>query len=69
MVALEKKRRPMRGRFGYINPEGGWVVPPLYTFAAMFVEGVATVHDGTAAGFVSCNGAETIPCAFSGGCT
>lgn len=48
------------GKVGFVNPDGKWVVEPIYTKVHHFHEGLAQVRLGTVWGFVDPQGNEVI---------
>jgi len=55
----------VRGRWGYVDTQGEWVVEPTYERADPFREGLASVRKGeTQYGWIDRSGAEAIPFRF-----
>ena len=48
-------------RWGYIRPDGSWALPPSFTSASPFSEGVALVGNGALLGYVRPDGSEALP--------
>lgn len=44
------------GRWGFIDKQGGWIIPPIYRFAREFTNGFAEVHVKTGTGHVRPDG-------------
>ena len=58
----------VRGRWGYVDTQGEWVVEPTYERADPFREGVASVRKGEKQyGWIDRSGAEAIPFRFDVG--
>ncbi len=48
-------------RWGYLRPDGSWAMPPQFTFARPFSEGVAAVRKGDRMGYLRPDGSEALP--------
>jgi hypothetical protein len=54
------------GRYGYINPQGEWIVEPQYANAGRFSEGHARVQIGPRWGFIDAEGTVLTGDGFKG---
>ena len=55
----------VRGKWGYIDPQGNFAIPPRFDEALPFSEGLAAVRIGSHWGFIDHEGVEKIPLKFS----
>ena len=54
------------GRYGYYHRDGYWVLQPIYTYAAPFIEGLAVVgYEDGVKGVVDTTGTIVIPFSFT----
>lgn len=54
-----------QGKWGYIDPEGNWRIPPQFEEAVLLSENLAAVRSTAGWGFIDKNGKERIPIQFS----
>ena len=54
----------VNGKYGFVNPRGQFVIPPLFGFAWGFSEGLAPVWVGKEVGFTDASGRFVIPPQF-----
>lgn len=52
-------------KYGYINSQGQEIVPPKYTSASLFNEGMAKVDINWKYGYINKQGQEIVPCQYS----
>ncbi|MEO7311497.1 MAG: WG repeat-containing protein [Chitinophagaceae bacterium] len=64
-LCMVKAYLPFPGLCGYINSKGEKILPPKYSMAWAFKEGVAHVEMDNKHGFIDKNGAEVIPFIYS----
>lgn len=50
--------------WGYINPQGDYVIAPIYQSGGSFKEGLAVVVKDNKFGFINPQGQEVIPCTY-----
>ena len=53
------------GRYGYYHRDGYWVVQPIYTYAAPFIEGLAVLGVNDKFGVIDTSGNVVIPFHYS----
>lgn len=56
MNPLSAEHDPGQARFGFIDTNGTWVIPPTFDWAAPFADGVACIEDDAKHGFVNKSG-------------
>ena len=55
-----------KGKLGFVNTKGGWIVPPIYDKVNRFAESRAAVCKGSKWGFVDNTGQTVIPIRYDG---
>ena len=54
----------LEGRYGYLDPRGGWAIEPQYEDAQPFSGGLAAVCRDGKYGYIDRGGREVIPCVY-----
>lgn len=54
----------MDGKYGYVDAEGNFVIPPRFDGADVFSEGLAVVLDSGSFGYIDTRGTLAIPAVY-----